>query len=187
MIISSENFARFDYFAGFVRNLEVRRLGTETFISRALHNSRPNAPLFLSLENLQLGATRDQMEMARINLNPTLGWIRLSYWEPGEPRPIQRSVPIKLFLLHVCHLEQIKVLDLLDTKHGVYEHDHEVLHALCEHLPHLKSFLSADFTTLLSVFHVLSQSANLEEVFLDPDLMLLYELFRRHSLYCADL
>ncbi|KZO95081.1 hypothetical protein CALVIDRAFT_188700 [Calocera viscosa TUFC12733] len=160
-------FGRFDYYAKFVRHLQVWSFDPDARIARVLDASRPNLPLFPSLESIHLGADDNSLQMAAPFLSPSLRTVRVNHWDAGTPAVLHSDPGVTKTLLLILRLPELDQLDLLDTRLPSYETDPVVVDAFVHAASRVSMLYSLDFTTLRPVFDVLARNAKLTAVFLD--------------------
>ncbi|KZT56464.1 hypothetical protein CALCODRAFT_315850 [Calocera cornea HHB12733] len=160
-------FSRFDYYAKWVRYLQVWSFDPDARIARILSASRPGVILFPSLESIHLGADDNSLHMASPFLSPSLHLVRVNHWDAGTPTVLQSAPSVTETLLQILRLPELDRLDLLDTRLPSYEHDPVVVDAFVRAASRVRQLFSLDFVTQRPVFDVLAKSTRLTAVFLD--------------------
>ncbi|KZT56461.1 hypothetical protein CALCODRAFT_497375 [Calocera cornea HHB12733] len=160
-------FMRFDYYAKFIRHLQVWQFRPDKYIANVLDASRPTVTLFPNLESIHLGADSNSLEMAGPYLSSTLRTVRVNHWDPETSTIVHSTAGITATLIKMFTLPDLQCLDLLDTRLPRYEHNQDVMGTLLQLIPRLVAFYSCDLTTYPPVFDALAQSTHLTAIFLD--------------------
>ncbi|KZO95084.1 hypothetical protein CALVIDRAFT_188642 [Calocera viscosa TUFC12733] len=165
--VPSSLFTRFDYYAKFVRHLQVWQFRPDKYIANVLDASRPAVTLFPNLESIHLGADSNSLEMAGPYLSSTLRTVRVNHWDPETSTIVHSTAGITATLIKMFTLPDLQCLDLLDTRLPRYEHNQDVMDRLLHLIPRLVEFYSCDLTTFRPIFDALAQSNHLNAIFLD--------------------
>jgi len=160
-------FTRFDYYAKFIRHLQVWSFVPDGDIARVLVASRPDIPLFPALESIHIGADDNSLHLAAPFFSPSLRLVRVNHWDAGSPTILHSSPSVTETLLLILRLPELDRLDLLDTRLPTYEQEPIVVDAFIRAAARVKQLYSLDFTTLRPVFDVLARNGKLAAVFLD--------------------
>ncbi|KZO95078.1 hypothetical protein CALVIDRAFT_538543 [Calocera viscosa TUFC12733] len=165
--VSDKEFERFDYYAKFIRSINLWHHGREAYVARILTSSRFGVWLFPSLVDLRLGATGEELETVRAYLTPTLRSLWLNHWDGQGGREITPNPALKKTLIQVCHLADLESLDMADTLYTPMEDDPDLVKGFAQLASQLVEFRSQSFLTLPAVFETLSLSLKLRSVFLN--------------------
>jgi len=167
MRVDLKDFARFDYYAKFVRSLTLWHQDREGYLAEVLTASRPGVLLFPELSSLHIGAGGNELRIAPAYLAPTLKSVRLNHWQLQHHRDVSGTDPVKIALMTVCNMDNLETLDLMDTVYGPFESDPEIVNGLVKLASQLYEIKSYSFLTLEPVFSVLSRNNRLHTLSLN--------------------
>ncbi|KZO95080.1 hypothetical protein CALVIDRAFT_565177 [Calocera viscosa TUFC12733] len=158
-------FIRFDYYAHFIRSLNIWHHGEAAFVVHVLTRSRPGVWIFPLLDHLHLGATGEDLETAPVYLTPSLKSLYLNHWDGLQGREIHPSDELKRTFLQIHRLPHLNTLDLADTLYTPLEDDEQVVEGFAGLAARLDMFHAQSFLTLPAVFEPLARNLKLRSVF----------------------